>query len=459
MNKRRLFEKRNDEIHIGRGILRILLLVLCVMAGAAFLQELYHGMKEQERENESGLQEWLEQAVLDDWMPGFSVWQTERNSNGSNLLDRLILENVPIFLYCMEQPEEYDPDILKESDYNELLLLEGTDENRKDIEEGSLEYGEDAIHLDKSLEEAFLAENGLAGENRAAGEAMPEEPEDTGPKEETKEAVFHEVEEPVYRYQWKNLQDYTELVKAFYAIDSTTSAGPELLNTEKLLSVDMRMQGNSEEPQILIYHTHSQEAFADSVPGDESTTIVGAGEKLAQILREKYGYNVIHNTESFDKESRDYAYSNSLPVLEQILAENPSIEVVIDLHRDAMPEDRRLVVDLQGRPTAQFMLFNGLSRSARNGPIESLENPYLEDNLAFSFQMQTASNEYYPGIARRIYLKAYRYNLHLRPKSLLIELGAQNNTVEEIMNAIDPLAHIIHLVLVGEEPDAEPDAE
>lgn len=288
---------------------------------------------------------------------------------------------------------------------------------------------------------------------------MPEEPEDTGPKEETKEAVFHEVEEPVYRYQWKNLQDYTELVKAFYAIDSTTSAGPELLNTEKLLSVDMRMQGNSEEPQILIYHTHSQEAFADSVPGDESTTIVGAGEKLAQILREKYGYNVIHNTESFDKESRDYAYSNSLPVLEQILAENPSIEVVIDLHRDAMPEDRRLVVDLQGRPTAQFMLFNGLSRSARNGPIESLENPYLEDNLAFSFQMQTASNEYYPGIARRIYLKAYRYNLHLRPKSLLIELGAQNNTVEEIMNAIDPLAHIIHLVLVGEEPDAEPDAE
>ncbi len=344
---------------------------------------------------------------------------------------------------------------MKESDYAQLLLLEGTDENRKDISEGSLEYGEDAIHLDKSLEEAFLEENGLAGENRAASEEGEEMQEEINPTSQQMESVFHEVEEPVYRYQWQNLQDYTELVKAFYAIDSTTAAGTELLNTEDLLSKDMRMKGSNDEPQILIYHTHSQEAFKDSIPGDESTTIVGAGEKLAQLLREKYGYNVIHNTQHFDEESRDYAYSNSLPVLEQILAENPSIEVVIDLHRDAMPEDRRLVVDFQGRPTAQFMFFNGLSRTARSGEIESLENPYLEDNLAFSFQMQTASNEYYPGIARRIYLKAYRYNLHLRPKSLLIELGAQNNTVEEIMNAIDPLAHIIHLVLVGEEPNVD----
>lgn len=452
MKKGRLFGKWNDEIHIGRGILRILFLVLCVMAGAAFLQELYRGAKAQEKTEESRLQAWIEQSVLNVWTPGFAILRKEENKADHNLLDRFVLENVPILLYSMEQPEEYDKDALKESDYAQLLLLEGSDENRKDIEEGSLEYGEDAIHLDKSLEEAFLEENGLAGENLAGGENVQED--DDSPKQPA-DSTFHEVEEPVYRYQWENLQDYTELVKAFYAIDSSTAAGAELLDVDKLLAKDMRMQGGNDEPQILIYHTHSQEAFADSVPGDESTTIVGAGEKLAQLLREQYGYNVIHLTESFDKESRDYAYSNSLPVLEELLEENPSIEVVIDLHRDAMPEDRKLVVDLQGRPTAQFMLFNGLSRTARNGSIESLENPNLEDNLAFSFQMQTASNEYYPGIARRIYLKAYRYNLHLRPKSLLIELGAQNNTVEEIMNAIDPLAHIIHLVLVGEEPNAD----
>ena len=455
MKKRRLFGNWNGEIHIGRGVLRILFLILCIMAGIAFLQELYNSAKTQEKEETGKLQAWFEQSVQNVWLPGLTVLRPEQRKAGDSLLDRLVLKNLPVFLYSMEQPGEYDAEAVKESDYAQLLLLEGTDENRKDIAEGSLEYGDDAIHLDKSLEEAFLAENGLADENRAASEEAEEMPEDIDLEGQQAEQVFHEVEEPAYRYQWQNLQDYTELVKAFYAVDSTTSAGAELLNTQDLLSKDMRMQGTSDNPQILIYHTHSQEAFKDSVPGDESTTIVGAGEKLARLLRDKYGYNVIHNTDSFDKESRDYAYSNSLPVLEQILAENPSIEVIIDLHRDAMPEDRRLVVDLQGRPTAQFMFFNGLSRTARSGKIESLENPYLDDNLAFSFQMQTASNEYYPGIARRIYLKAYRYNLHLRPKSLLIELGAQNNTVEEIMNAIDPLAHIIHLVLVGEEPDEE----
>lgn len=172
---------------------------------------------------------------------------------------------------------------------------------------------------------------------------------------------------------------------------------------------------------------------------------------MAALLREQYGYNVIHNSGCYD-EDRDYAYSNSLPEIERILAENPSIEAVIDLHRDEMPKDRRLVLDLQGRPTAQFMFFNGLCRTQK-GPIEQLENPYLADNLSLSFQMQAACNEYYPGIARRIYLKAYRYNMHLCPKSLLIELGAQNNTEEEIHNACDVLAHVLDLVFSGREPE------
>ena len=93
------------------------------------------------------------------------------------------------------------------------------------------------------------------------------------------------------------------------------------------------------------------------------------------------------------------------------------------------------------------MFFNGLSYIRGSGPISYLENPYIENNLAFSFQAQVAANQYYPGIARKIYLKAYRYNQHLIPYSMLIELGAQNNTVEEIMNACDPLAHILSIVL------------
>lgn len=247
------------------------------------------------------------------------------------------------------------------------------------------------------------------------------------------------------------LADYETLVRNFYAIDANTMAGSDQLSVEKLLGMDMTLPQEGDGPQILIYHTHSQEAFADSVPGDVNTGIVGVGECLTKILTEQYGYRVLHNTGQYDVETRDNAYSRALPAVEQILAENPSIQVIIDLHRDEVAEETKLVTDIQGRPTARFMFFNGLSRTRKTGDIDYLANENQEANLAFSFQMQLKAAEYYPGLTRRIYLKGYRYNMHLRPRTLLVELGAQNNTVEEAINACDPLAHILDMVLKGEQ--------
>ena len=246
------------------------------------------------------------------------------------------------------------------------------------------------------------------------------------------------------------LADYETLVRTFYAIDANTMAGSDQLSVEKLLGMDMTLPQEGDGPQILIYHTHSQEAFADSVPGDVNTGIVGVGECLTKILTEQYGYRVLHHTGQYDVETRDNAYSRALPAVEQILAENPSIQVIIDLHRDEVAEETKLVTDIQGRPTARFMFFNGLSRTRKTGDIDYLANENQEANLAFSFQMQLKAAEYYPGLTRRIYLKGYRYNMHLRPRTLLVELGAQNNTVEEAINACDPLAHILDMVLKGE---------
>ncbi len=248
----------------------------------------------------------------------------------------------------------------------------------------------------------------------------------------------------------EQLSDYGTLVERFYTIDANTMAGTEQLNIEKLLAQDVSIDREAQGPQILIYHTHSQEGFVDSVPGDVSTTIVGVGERLAQILQEEYGYSVLHHTGQYDVDSRDDAYGEALPALKQLLAENPTIQVVIDLHRDQMPEETKLVMDLDGRPTARFMFFNGLSRTKQSGEIDYLQNENIEMNLAASFQMQLKCEEYYPGLTRKIYLKGYRYNMHLCPRTLLVELGAQNNTVEEAMNACDPLAHVIHMVLSGE---------
>lgn len=185
----------------------------------------------------------------------------------------------------------------------------------------------------------------------------------------------------------------------------------------------------------------------DSTPGDPGSSVVALGERLTQILTEQYGFHVLHHTGEYDVEDRDNAYSYAGPALEQILTENPSIEVVIDLHRDGVSENMHLVSEVNGKQTAQIMFFNGLSRTTKNGNIAYLENPNRADNLAFSFQLKLAADEYYPGFARATYLKGYRYNLHYRPRSLLVEVGAQTNTFEEAMNAMEPLADIIHRVL------------
>lgn len=174
-----------------------------------------------------------------------------------------------------------------------------------------------------------------------------------------------------------------------------------------------------------------------------------AGRKLAEVLT-AYGYHVLYHDGQYDTRIRDSAYAYAAPAIEQILAENPSIEVIIDLHRDEVRDDTKLVTTVNGRPTARFMFFNGLSYNNKLGEITYLPNPNLPENLAFSFQAQVLANEYYPGITRRIYLRSYRYNMHYRGKSMLIELGAQTNTVEEIMNAVDPLGHILAMTLRGE---------
>lgn len=425
---------------IKKKIPRIILITLVTVSLFFVLKEWVR--EEEKREKGQGpFSGWVEELVMEPYLPVISRMNEGKDSAfQGDMITRGVLLEYPVILFYLEEAD--DQEYVTESDYARLLVLEGSDEDRKSIDEGDLEYGDDAMHLEQSMENELLKEN-----ERYLSEQSQEDGDDA-----VEEAMlFQPAEEKSFRYQWEGLADYDELIKAFYAVDSTTKAGEGLLEAKELLSKDMRIQGSAEKPQILIYHTHSQEAFVDSVPGDENSGILGAGEYLASILRERYGYNVLHHTACYDAD-RDYAYSNSLPEIEKLLRENPSIEVVIDLHRDAMPAERRLVMNLQGRPTAQFMFFNGLSRT-KKGEISYLENPYLEENLAFSFQMQAACNEYYPGIARRIYLKAYRYNMHLCPKTLLIELGAQNNTEEEIHNACDPLAHVLHLVLSGKEPE------
>lgn len=247
------------------------------------------------------------------------------------------------------------------------------------------------------------------------------------------------------------LRDFNYLLSNFYTVDSTTTIDQNQLNVDDLLSRNMKLQTGVSGPKVLIFHTHSQETFADSTPGDVNTSIVGMGKYLTERLKEN-GIETLHHDGVYDlingKLDRSKAYEMAGVAVKEILNQNPSIEVVIDLHRDGVPESTHLVTEINGKKVAKIMFFNGLSRTKTNGNLTSLPNPYIQDNLSFSFQMQMASQKLYPGLARRIYLKGYRYNLHLMPKSLLIEAGAQTNTVEELKNAMELLAKILSEVLL-----------
>ncbi len=239
------------------------------------------------------------------------------------------------------------------------------------------------------------------------------------------------------------------LLKKFYITDSSTSIDNRIFQVKKLLTMKLSLK-KEKKPQILILHTHgASEAFIDSKKGKEDS-IIGVGSRLAEILSKKYGYQVIHDKTEYDRIGgeidRNKAYNMSLEGARRILKKYPSIQIVIDLHRDGVGNHVKRTTIVDGKRTAQVMFFNGLSRNS-SGNIAYLKNPNLQANLAFSLQLKIACMQHFENFAKPIYLKGYRYNMHLRKRYTLIELGNENNTVTEAKNAAAPLALAIHEVL------------
>ena len=363
----------------------------------------------------SASQNVLKQAA--NWLlPGLTYVKEGRKDTLTGRIEKSVLSFVPISEYVRNHEE---PETTVEDTLTRTMILENqaNDENAID-------------------ENGNLIPAGSMQESVGAG----------APEENT--AVLAST--PVQDIDMNQLNDYEYLVGTFYTVDGTTMTGPEELNAGKFLEKNLALDMTTGGPKVLIYHTHSQEAFADSVDGDTSTTIMGIGTYLTELLNAR-GIETLHHEGIYDlidgKLDRSRAYQLAEPDVQKILKENPAIEVVIDLHRDGVAEGTHLVTEIDGKPTAQIMFFNGLSRTRANGNISYLSNPYLEDNLAFSLQMEIAAATYYPGFARHIFLRAYRYNMHFKPKTLLIEAGAQTNTVEEMRNAMEILAELLHQVL------------
>lgn len=346
------------------------------------------------------------------YMPGLTYLQKEPDQPKGQWIKDKALSWLPLVRY-VEGKESYEKPVEDQETIARILENQANDENSID-EQGN-----------------------LVGTDTAAAE-MPA-------MNQGQSAIDMSIEK---------LRDFDYLLSNFYTVDSTTMIGPEQLNADDLLGRSMKIDAGTGGPKILIFHTHSQEEFADSTPGDPNTSIVGMGAYLTDLLNQK-GIETIHDSGVYDiingELDRSNAYENAEASVRPILEANPTVEVAIDLHRDGVAEGTHLVTEVDGKPTAKIMYFNGLSRTRTNGDIEYLYNPYIQDNLAFSLQMELASEDMYPGFARHIYLRGYRYNLHLLPKSLLIEAGAQTNTVEEMRNAMEVLANTLYYVLTAQQ--------
>lgn len=256
-------------------------------------------------------------------------------------------------------------------------------------------------------------------------------------------------------YSLESLNDFNYLMNTLYVVPQRASVLSSELVASELLGINLSIEKDSTVPQILIYHTHSMEGFTDSIEGNKDTNIVAVGTYLSQLLSEGYGYNVIHCMESFDYVDgvldRSKAYTYARTSLEQILADNPTIQVVLDIHRDGVGENTHLVTEVNGKQTSKIMFFNGVSRTRAGGDIDYLYNKYKKQNLAMSLQMKLLAEEYFPGFTRRNYIDAYQYNLDLRERSMLIEVGAQTNSLSEAKNAMEPLAALLDRLLSGDD--------
>ena len=398
------------------------------------------------------------------------IWERESDGQGGRILGQAYVQAgtlaaesfLPVLSYGQEQtPEDFFSAVLRTvGEQFPILSFQETDCGEEEIIEDAETAEAIREENEKLIAQKLEAENqaqAVTEENQQAQETQSdgaaETQNETAQAQETSQIPEGTTTQKQVEIPREQLTDFNYLLNNFFVVDPTTTALESQINVDTLLGKDMKLEKNPEQPQILIYHTHSQEGFADSVEGDTSTTVIGVGDYLAQLLQERYGYQVLHITDTFDivdgQLDRSAAYNYAEPVISQALQEHPTIEIVIDLHRDGVDESKHLVTEVNGKPTAQVMFFNGLSRTNQNGEISYLPNPYIEDNLAFSFQLEYLAKQYYPEYTRCIYLKGYRYNLHLKPRSLLLEVGAQTNTVEEAKNAMEPFADLLYKVLSG----------
>ena len=226
--------------------------------------------------------------------------------------------------------------------------------------------------------------------------------------------------------------------------DAITIAGGCTYDVDKaaLLTRPSALDVSGDGPKVLIVHTHSSEAYTQEAgweytPSDALRTeeparsVIRVGDEIAAVL-ESRGIEVLHDTALNDYPTYNGAYARMEATIERYLKAYPSIQMVLDVHRDAAAdaagEQLAFTTQLDGESCAQIMLVVGTDQGG-------LSHPGWQENLANALKLQALMNRRYPGLCRSLDLRTERFNQHETPGSLLAEFGAAGNTLREAICA------------------------
>lgn len=220
----------------------------------------------------------------------------------------------------------------------------------------------------------------------------------------------------------------------------------EIVNSEKAHDRPLR---------VLIYHSHTYEAFEPDYPGqykqterwrtaDSGYNVVRVGAELARILRDTYGMEVVHDDTAFEPPDYETAYQRSLEALENYTARGETFDLYIDLHRDAYVEGRHEAnaVWVDGQNVARMMFLVGKGTSTFNGQ-DFLQKPRWEENYLRADVITEAINLISENLCRSVSVRTSRYNQHISTGALLVEVGNNMNSLDEALAAVPYLARAI----------------
>ena len=209
------------------------------------------------------------------------------------------------------------------------------------------------------------------------------------------------------------------------------------------------------QPLVLIFHTHTTEGYLPAFTGDfykdyvtrstdPAQSVVRVGDAICEAL-EAQGIGVIHDTKIYD-EAYDGAYARSRGGVQAYLEQYPSIQITLDIHRDAVWASDTAAIkptaEIDGRKAAQVMIITGVEE----GPVTVF--PHWRENLRFALALQKSAQNLHEGLMKPVYFCRRRYNMDLTPCSLLLEFGSDTNTLEEAVYAGallgEALAGLIH---------------